>query len=467
MKHYLFLGLIILSALLLASCASNRNPNLHHDLTDEVWMRAVETSPNSWALGADSWFLTGNPTKAEEANLNAPDTAAISTMTVRVANFTNIRTSGDFQLEIFCAGSANSVYVFGPNDGVRQVGVGVRGNTLILTQVKNASNPVRRVIVRVGVGQLTNLVQVAGSGRIEGVHLASNGLNITTAPGARGNIYLAGNMVLRRIDNAGGGCINVFGVNTPGMDIVTSGGGSVNISGNSINLRTIKHNGGGNINVIGAQSDALQIFAGGSGKIGINGQSNLRTINAKGSVAVLVYPVTSTDINVSIGNKARVGLAGYSNNLIVNTTDSARFEGRYLCVHNAYVRAHDWAHINVATTNRIFASATQNASVYFFGVPNALSQFVSGAGVVIPIWSSTASSCSLAYQHASYNGENIPLPSPVVASRPPVTHRAPPVQKVKTFKVVRNDNIIDSPPPPPTSQYQGRKVKQMVRYQNF
>ena len=50
------------------------------------------------------------------------------------------------------------------------------------------------------------------------------------------------------------------------------------------------------------------------------------------------------------------------------------------------MRAHNYAHVNVSAADKIFASATENGVIYFFGEPNVLTQFVSGYGVIIPIW---------------------------------------------------------------------------------
>ncbi len=457
MKRFLPLFFILFAYLLLSGCASKRNPNLHGDLTKETWMRQVDNNPTAWAGGADSWFFRGEAAPPEIASREASYAAAISTMTVNVPDFTNIKVAGDFQLEIFGSDTGNSVYVYGPNVGLRSIAIEVRNNTLCINQLKNAPRTVKQVIVRVGISQLQQLIQLAGCGNVEGVRIRSNGLYITTHPGVTGNMYIGGNFALRRVDNAGNGRINLFGANTSWLDINTSGGGAVNVSGNYINVKRIRHVGNNNINIIGAHADGLRIEAAGRGKIGINGPIVLRALSAKGGVRVYAYPVTSTDLHVEADNDARIGLAGYANNLIVNTVQSSQFAGRYLCAQNAYVRAHDWSHINVATTERIFASATQNASVYFYGTPNSMSQFVSGNGVVIPIWSSTASSCVLAYRKAAVVPEREAL---VRVSEPRYRET-----RSKTYRVEHVSNHFTSPPP--ASTYHGHKVKSMVRYQNY
>lgn len=393
MKRYLSHALIaFFTCLSLIGCAAQRNQTFNPNLAQETWMRQVQTNPNYWTIGADRWFLTGDPNGIEIANHHAPYNAAITTMMVRVPNFTNIKAIGDFEVQIFGTSGRNSVYVYGPNDATRQLSIQVRGNTLCVTQTRPRVPAMRRLIVRIGINNLNNLYH-AGCGVVEGVWLNSNGLSVTSA--GIGNIYLSGAANLQRINQSGTGSINILGANTGCLDINTWGPGAVNVSGH-IGLRRVMHHGGANINVIGAyKGPGLKIYADGGGKIGINGLDiNLAEVRAKDSVCVFVYSVNSYAIYAYAHQKARIGIAGRSLNLYAETSDNAVFYGRYLCSQDAFVRAYDASHINVAASNKIFASAVQNASVYFYGSPEIISQFVSGNGLVIPIWGQAYRSCA-------------------------------------------------------------------------
>jgi hypothetical protein len=207
----------------------------------------------------------------------------------------------------------------------------------------------------------------------------------------------------------------VFGARTPWLEIRTAGAASVNVSGN-VGVRKIVHHGVGNVNIIGANSDGLKIYADGRGKIGIRGHVNLREVRARDKTGVFICNANSNSLYTWATDDARIGMSGTAENLYVDATKSSRFEGRSLCVTNAYVRAHDVAHINVSASNKIFASATENGSVYFFGSPNMMSQYVSGLGVVIPVWSENSTICPVATVAPvtySYKGENIPSDSGV------------------------------------------------------
>ena len=408
MKRYFSIALITLFFLTLISCASNHTAHLNTGYTQETWMAGVEKDPSKWLSGSDAWFMNGNP--YVQTQYNATYASAMSNMSVSVPNFTNVRTKGNFQVQIYGAQGSNSVTVYGPNNAVRATKVQVIGNTLCVEQAEKAPSNMRQVIVRIAIGQLNSLVQL-GDGPVEGIRLFSNGLKVVSA--GCGNVYLSGNLNVHSITSTNQGSITIFGVNTSQLDIKTTGAGCVKVSGN-ISLRTIAHKGkaSGDISVIGANGNCeTHIFAEGRGKISINGRVNIREIRASGRTCVYAYPVNSANLYVYTSGSAKVGLAGGATNLFADTSDSSLFYGRYLCVRDAYVRAHDWSHVNVTATNKIFAAATQNSSIYFFGSPEIMSQFVSSNGVVIPVWMSGMRSCvTPAYRAYVFKGAKQSIP---------------------------------------------------------
>ena len=404
MKRYVSLVLVLISTVLLMSCAHNRYPYLNQDLTKETWTREVDTNANKWTKGADRWFLTGDPSATEIADRNSPYSDVISTMQVKVPDFTQIKVDGNFQVQIFGTYGPNSVYVFGPNDGVRQVVVTVKDNTLLVRQAsKNPPTCMKRVIIRIGVSNLNCLTQL-GNGSIEGIQVRGNNLRILSS--GPGDIYLAGNLDVSNIENTGNGDINVFGANTRRLKIMTKKDGSVNVSGN-VGVNNITHHGTGDINIIGVYTDSLNIDADGKGKVGLYGRANVKNINARDNVRVYVYQVTSTTLYVNAYNYSIVGLAGCVGDLYEYASGSAQIESRYLRAATAFVRAQDNSHINVTASDKIFAAATRNSSVYFYGEPRLLSQFVSGNGVVIPVWYDTPRTYPRLRQNASYKDQNV------------------------------------------------------------
>lgn len=394
--------LLLLVCLFFVGCASNRYP-LRPVPTQETWMQQIETNPTPWLRGADHWFMAGGENATEWANRRAPFVAAMSTMSVKVPNFTNIKSSGNFQVQIYGTPGNNSVNIFGPNDGVRGVIVEVRGNTLCLDQVEDVSPNVSRVIVRIAIHQLNSLMQFGG-GPIEGIQLTSPHLALLSR--GRGNVYLSGNLNIQRIDNGGPGCINVFGANTPMLRIRASGSGTTNICGN-VGIRAILHHGSANINIIGANSPDLRIYADGGGKIGISGPVSLSDVQAKGAVRVYAYPVSRSVMHICVNDRARVGLAGRVGRLVVDAAQEACFEGKYLCAVEAFVRAMDSSHVSVAVARKAFVSAVGDSSVYYYGSSNTLTKFMAGNGMVVPIWGDGIGRCGIpvAEPRVSYKGE--------------------------------------------------------------
>lgn len=379
MKRYLSVSFLCLLFLTLIGCSTPRSSYMKMDLTQERWMQAVDTNPMKWMRGASPWFLTGNPNAG--VRIVQPFSAAMSTTSVRVPNFSKIKVNGNFKVQLFGTEGPNTVYVYGTNDTVRMVSVTVRGNTLCIDQPKKASNNIRHVIVRIGVNRLSDLIH-AGRGCVEGIQLRSDHLNIISA--GPGNIYLAGNMNVSKIIKTNSGSVSVFGANTPLLDIKTSGIGVVNVSGN-VGVRSIVHHGKTNVNIIGANTNSLSILADGKGKIGVQGIVNLRAIQASDATEVYVSQAVSGDVTIRTSGKARVGVAGTARNINIDACKQSCVSAKNLCTEIAYARSHDAAHINISS-NKIFAAATGNSSIYFFGPPDFVSQFVSGNGVVIPIW---------------------------------------------------------------------------------
>lgn len=407
MKRIVSLSIIFVAfCLLLAGCASKRHPYLNSQLAQETWANSIDQAPARWTNGADRWFMTGDANSTELANRSAPYSAAISTMMVKVPDFNSIKVEGDFQVQIFGTSGNNSVFVYGPNAGVRSLAVQVRKNVLCITQESGAPRGVmNKVIIRIGVNYLARLTQL-GCGTVEGVRLHSNGLMVRSS--GPGNVYLAGHLMLRRVESTGSGKITIFGVNSRSLEVRSDGSGDINLGGH-VGIKSILHRGSGDVNVIGADSDsscAMKIYTDGIGKIGLSGHANIAEIIAKGHTCVYACPIMSATTYVYEYGNARVGLSGVGRNLYVDTNNSSRFYGRSLCVESAFVRARDYSHINVAASNRVFAAATQNGSVYFYGEPKILSQFVSGNGLVMPVWPTGYRSCGMMMQpRVSYKGE--------------------------------------------------------------
>jgi hypothetical protein len=335
----------------------------------------------------------------------------MSKMSVQVPDFTIIQTNGGFQLQIFGGVEHNSIEVYGPNEAIRSIAIKTDGDTLYLQQQPEAPASVQNVIVRIGIKQLSRLIQQQqGCGTIEGIRIQSTCLDVFA--NGSGNIWLAGNINLRAVKNGGIATVTVFNVNSSSVALTTSNWGSINVSGR-VGVRTIEHHGNNDINVIGADAVELGINADGSGKVGVTGESiHLNNVIAKGKTCVYVNSVMSQSVHAWVFGKARMGLAGASNNIRIDTMNDGLFFGRDLCSQNAFARSAGSSHINFTANKRAFAAARDASSIYFFGEPNILSPFVGNNAKVMTFPGNEYCRCYFEGQMAprakiSYKGETM------------------------------------------------------------
>ncbi len=380
MKRIIALISISLSALILMSCAAGRYPYPTNDLAKETWRSQIQTDSNRWATKADQWFLAGGDSYSEIANESAPVSEAITHTEIRVNNFNNVNIKGDFKVEMFDEEDNNGVWIEGPNVAVRAVAVSVRNNTLCLEQVANAPS-MSRVIVHIGIKQLKSLAY-NGNGRVEAIRIKSSGLTIKAA--GCGNIFLAGRVNVKSIINMGQGSINVFTLFSEGTSIESFSSGAVNIDAKqAIVLRRIVHNGTGDISVIGAVSPSLVIDATGKGRVSVSGQVTIKEIRASGQVCVFVSASSGGIPCIYVFDDARVGIDGGAGTLYAYTTRTSRLMARNLLAQTSYVEASGTSHVNANATGKIFATARDYATIYFFGNPAVVYPFEKNNGSVI------------------------------------------------------------------------------------
>jgi hypothetical protein len=390
MKKNTLLRIVLFSLItMITACSSNTdysNAQVNRNFLRENWIPQVNLNPAVWTRGADNWFFSGQPTPLERYANVAPSDKAMTIMAVKVPQFTEVTVDGCFQVQISGEQDRNSVFILGPNDLTRQITVQVWKNTLYIAQIKQARPAnLKNVIVRIGVNNLHHL-KVAGGANVEGRNLSSNGL-IIHANNNGGNILLSGQMNLMRVTNWGSGCVSILGAYTPCLDINAFGNGAVNVSGR-VGIRSINHQGYGAVNVIGADSNALSVNAL-HGSTTVAGYVNLKKLTAVNESCVLIYWVNSNGAYIIQRGNAGVGLAGSATMLDINMANNTRFMGQYLHGGSIYVQTHNTAHANIAADKRIFASAVDNSSIYFFGSPNIVSRYTADKGAVIPVWSET------------------------------------------------------------------------------
>jgi hypothetical protein len=384
MKKHSLIGIIFFCLFLLVGCATSKTPfsqsQVNRNLLNETWLKRMNLDPNVWTRGSDRWFLTGEPNFTERYVETAPVSEALTTMNVRVSDFTNIQVDSQVQVQIIGQQEHNSVYLLGPNNQIRQTAVEIYNHTLYIRSAKDAD--LRKVIVRIGVRNLRQITN-RGYGNIYGRDITSDNLCINSLNG--GKIVLAGDMNVSKINQAGTGTVTVIGAYTPALNIRVTGNGNVNVSGR-VGVRSIQNLGNCSVNIIGADTDALTIWAARNGVTSVAGYANLKKVTACDNSQVYLYWVNSNGTYVFESGNARVGLAGMTKSLNVDITGNSQFLGQFLHGQNVYVRTRDNSHANVTADEKLFAAAYDHSTIYFFGSPNIVSRFTAGYGVVIPVW---------------------------------------------------------------------------------
>lgn len=387
-RHVIVAWIMVFLYFTLSGCAADQNPYLWSVSSKENWQQCLPSNPNVWKRGADEWFLKRDPCNLDFHQSQTETgyrTSAMSKMSVAVSDSLNtIKVDGGFQTQIYGTEFHNTVDVYGPSVGISSLTVDADDNGVYVHAHRDASPEIIKVIVRIGVKQLNNLVQM-GCGPIDIIRITSPDLAITTTPQASGNIYLSGHVRLRQVIQGGSSRITVFGVDTRNLDIQTCGFcGGVNLWGN-VGVRSIIHHGMNDINIIGANSPSLCIFADGGGTVAIKGFVRLGKVETHDHAHVYVSQTSSKLLFVSARDCSLIGLSGSVCNLYANTRDNAGFLAQSLCAQNVYACSHDCSHMNITASKRAFATAKDDSSIYFFGPSYLLTPFKSENGIVVPI----------------------------------------------------------------------------------
>ncbi len=384
-KLYLFIGTFFI--LLLTACASTtQRSSFDQILLNENWIQKINTNPDIFVKHADPWFLSGSANGIENSVKDMPYSSAISMLKVRVPNFTNLTVNGPFQVQIVPTKTRNKVSVIGPNNQVRQLMFSVNGNTLNIAVPKDAPINCNNVIVRIEMRELNQLIN-SGPGDVLGRNIATSHLKISAY--GSGHIYLVGRMNVTNISHFGSGCIVLIGADTPCLIVKIIGNGNLNISGR-VGLQTLNQTGNGYVNIIGLDSNSLNIGASGAGKISLAGYAKVKNVVAVDSSQIYLYWVLTDDLHIIGRNNARIALAGCAENLDINLSDNAQFLGKYLHANQVYVRTADASHANVSAARRIYAAASGNSGIYFYGSPTIISRYVSGQSAIVPVWKDMA-----------------------------------------------------------------------------
>jgi hypothetical protein len=384
MKRYIVLAITFLTTLLITSCATNTTSQtqIHPELANEYWMQHVNLNPNLWTKNASPWFYNNQPQRLDQFEPYTSPNRATTSMTIRLPFFNALRVEGGFRVQVIGNQPQPGVFIVGPNDQVRHTIVEVKGSTLDVHSAADcgtACGGFDRVIIRVSVRDLNNIQNFGGL--VEGKNITSPNLTITNNGG---RVLLIGNMVLTNVLEKGGET-TVLGAYTPTLCVTNLGNGAINLNGR-MNIQKILNEGNGAINILGANSTGLSAQTSGGSLTNVVGYVNLTKLTAIDYSRVYMYWINSGGMYITVTGHAHVGLAGSARNLDVDANYESRFQGKYLHVDNIYVRTRSYSHANVNPGQKLFATAMDDSSIYFFSSPNVVSRYTLSNGIVVPIF---------------------------------------------------------------------------------
>jgi hypothetical protein len=378
MKTYHLLGSVLTGLLLLTGCSTNSGyfvRQTSENASCETWIQRTQIDTSRFTQDADCWYFTGAPTCQRGYTVATH---------VQATAFTKIHIDGPYKIELVGQPEGNSIEILGTPLATHHTATAIHGDTLYIYPTKENHQGVNlaAVTLRIGIQELTSIID-NGTGLVEGRNILSHSLNIISTN--RAPIILTGKINLHCISEYGSGRISVLNAYSPDLQIYVLGNGTVNVSGR-IALHHITKKGAGNIYILGANSDFLTINSAGSGETVINGHVNLKTLTASQSGRVYIYWVESNDLYVNLYDQARVGLAGIANTLYLQAEGASRFEGKFLRANRIYAHTRGWSHANLNPGIQLFASATDNSSIYYAGPSSRVSAYTFINGTIIPAW---------------------------------------------------------------------------------
>ena len=368
MRKYFLSGIIAIFLALLISCAHRpiyNTSQIQQDLVSEHWQSQVVTSP---------------PNQSMQGMFSDSQSARVMR---QLPSFTRVHIEGNYHVKIVGNQPYHRVSLSGRY--ARLVVVEVVNGILCIHPIANCDvTCLQEVTICIELNTLNELV-TRGNIRLEGQYICSDHLSIRAS--GSGCVFLRGNFNLSDITQVGSSDVTVLNAHSPRAVIYDYGNGNVDVSGD-IAINHIIHAGNGRVSVIGADSPALAIDASGAGLTSVAGCVNLKRISAINYSRVYVSGAKSLSTTVSANDCAKVGIEGTVRSLNVCLAGSSQFLGKNYLSRNADASTKDAAHANVRVNNRVFASASDNSSIYLFGRSRVdVSRYTAERGVIIPLWS--------------------------------------------------------------------------------
>ncbi|MDP3559312.1 MAG: DUF2807 domain-containing protein [Legionellaceae bacterium] len=181
----------------------------------------------------------------------------------------------------------------------------------------------------------------------------------------------------------GVGMVRATNIRAPNLILDVSNTGNTEISGNIGLRKVVQHR--GVMQVHGIDSRHLDVKVSASGRLELVGRIQLASMDLSEDSFLSMYWVKGNTLRVRGKGNTTIQLAGVTKMLDVELWDKARFNGRYLRAHEAYVKTHNNAIAEMSAIKRQHTLASDASDIYFYNVPPIKTDFMAFNGVVLDL----------------------------------------------------------------------------------
>lgn len=176
----------------------------------------------------------------------------------------------------------------------------------------------------------------------------------------------------------------ISGTNLQGsLSLISTGSGTIYLSGNNLDLRYLNASGSSSISVDGIQSHLLDIKDSSSSAVTLAGSAVLRSIDYRGTGPLKVWWVNSSDVKIHGSGKGLIYLAGIANLLDATINNNTLLNTKYLRADRAFINTAGNSRAQVWTKNNLNAFATGKSIIQYYNDPQFFTGYMTPPALVL------------------------------------------------------------------------------------
>lgn len=198
----------------------------------------------------------------------------------------------------------------------------------------------------------------------------------------------------------GKGRVVSHNMNTDYIDMWIKNRGKTSLDG-QINIHKLTVVGPGDTEINGVKSEDLEVYLYGRPRVQLTGQAALSTLDIRGDAMFSFYWLRGRHLKIRAREGSpKIQLAGVVDRLDVELWGKTRFNGRYIRARQTFVKTHEHAVAEIATTSRQHTLAMDASDIYFYNLPTYLTNFMGKNGAVLDM---RAPDFKRRQEHTKYN----------------------------------------------------------------